>query len=313
MSNVSVPTMRAVSCVPVLQNVRVNATIEKRVQAGLDGQSTILPWTVTDFDSSSLKIVNDLNISDPQVWRKMFPKGTIWGHSPFINRDYTLVNTNWTNESELNDDDIRPASGIASNFFELLASYERSQGRNATSVLDVDELASATIAVYGLFNAELLSHFRVSSQLDDEGAQELTQAQLHTLQARVKPNPRTTFAVVGMLSVVLALLLLIFLTTSSENVLLGEPSKISTQFSLFAGSKVVERLRAEDSDAVWDEKFSLGWWSARGPNGEDFRWGIDIGKLDATTQDYDSLGPSKKRRSLSTMMTFWRGKLARKR
>lgn len=96
MFNVSMPTMRAVSCVPVLQNVRVNATIEKRVQAGLDGQSHVLPWAVTDFDPASLEIVDDLNITDPQVWRKMFPKGTIWGYSPFVNRGNTLVNSTRT-------------------------------------------------------------------------------------------------------------------------------------------------------------------------------------------------------------------------
>lgn len=213
----------------------------------------------------------------------------------------------------MNDDDIRPASGIASNFFELLASYERSQGRNATSVLDVDELASATIAVYGLYNAELLSHFRVSQPLDDENAQIITQAQLHTLQARVKPNPHTTFAVISMLSVVLVLLLLMFLTTASENVLLDEPGKISTQLSLFAGSKVVERLREEGTDAVWDEKFSLGWWAIQGTDGEDFRWGIDIGKLDAALQGYNSAGTSKKRKSLFTILTSWRKRLVRKR
>lgn len=313
MFNVSMPTIRGVSCLPVLQNVRVNATIEKRVQAGLDGQSTILPWAVTDFDPSSLTVVNDLNISDPQVWRKMFPKGTLWGFSPFINRDRTLVNTNWTNESELNDDDIRPASGIASNFFELLASYERSQGREATSVLDVEELASATIAVYGLYNAELLSHFRITNSSTEEGSREVTRAQLHTLQARVKPNPHTTFAVIGMLSAVLVLLLITFLTTASEGILLDEPGKISTQLSLFAGSKIVERLREEESDAVWDEKFSLGWWKTQGPDEEDLRWGIDIGKLDATLQGYESLHPRKKHTWLSSMKTFCGGKFMQKR
>lgn len=308
MFNVSMPTTRAVSCTPILQNVRVNSTVERRVQAGLDGRTTLLPWAVTDFDPSSITLVDELNVTDPQVWRKMVPKGTGWGRSPFVNRDRTLVATNWTNESELNDDDIRPASGIASNFFELLASYELSQGRNATAVLDVKELASATVAVYGVFNAELLSHFRVATPLSTRDEQREAQAQLHTMQARVRPNSRVTFAVIGMLCVVWILLLLTFFTMASENILLDKPGMIRTQLSLFAGSKIVERLRGEDPDLVWDERFSLGWWGPKDTeaDAENVRWGIDIGKLDATLQGYYVPKKKEDRKESSPSILFWR-------
>ncbi|EME40491.1 hypothetical protein DOTSEDRAFT_74156 [Dothistroma septosporum NZE10] len=308
MFNVSLPTIRAVSCTPALQNVEVQATLERKVQAGLDGKVTLLSWAVTDFDTSSIRVTSELNITDIQVLRKLLPRGSTWGHSPSLNPDYSPVKSNFTNKSQLDDDDIRPSAGIASNFFELLAAYESSQGRNSSALLDVRELGAATSAVYGLHNAELLSHFRATSSLSTRATFDERQAQMDTQEARVRPNARTTFAVVGMLCVIWVLLSIIFMTTTSSNVLLSKPGMISTQLSLFAGSEIVERLRGNNPDAVWDEKLSLGWWrpGEREVGDATLRWGIDIGRLDDSLQTTAIPRKTDARRCSLASLTFWR-------
>ncbi|KAK4988238.1 hypothetical protein LTR50_004064 [Elasticomyces elasticus] len=270
--NVSAPTLRGVGCTRTFSAASVEVVFTQTTRTEIGGQDTLLPWSIADYDRSSVRIEEQLSYEWPK-W--LAPYSTIRG-SYFKGMEP---------DGMLDSDTLWPERGSSRNFFEMLATYQHYHVRNLTGLLDVHQLAKATEHLYTAYCVEALTELRYYAHQFGPAAASETQVPgtLTMRQGLVRQDLGVTIALVSLLFLVLLSLIVIFIRFRSSAVLPEAPGSISARMSLLLGSRLVERLVEENvrsvaDSTIWEQRFGLGWWRVDG--GEKLRWGVDVGLLD---------------------------------
>lgn len=287
MFNVTLPTIRAVSCDRSLSLIHANVTLTKDTKVEIDGTTSTLPWSVIAVDVSSASHISTFNATSFPQW--LAPYTAVEGDTiqePYPDEGATGI---------LRGEALRPAGANVQNFFEDIAAYQQFQVGNMSGLLDVEQLATAVEAMYAAYNLQVLTELRPYA-LEISNASASTSSMpaiLLSPQDRVRQDLGTTIAVDVMLFAVLCCLILIFIKFPSRRVVWHEPGSIAAQVSLLQGSFLVKRLTLErpamiKDTAIWSETFGLGWWSVYDEKAgkRALRWGIDIGKLGPELQEH---------------------------
>lgn len=273
MFNVSLPTVRAVSCKRGFTQAKVNVAVSQNTKIGTNGVQTTLPWTIVDYKRNSVIVTGEYKSNIP-IW--MAPPSAQSNH-------YDMGNTG---EGRLYSPTLWPSQGAGpKNFFELIAAYQQYQAGDLTGLLDADQLANASKAMITAYCVQALSELRPYAHNGSQAEPQALIGVLTTQQRRVRQDFAATIALAALLFVVLSTLIVVFVKFPSEPVLPSAPGCIATQMALLSGSRLVKQLREDNVKSVretmiWGETFGLGWWQdagARSPDG--FRWGVDVGKV----------------------------------
>ncbi|KAK5000101.1 hypothetical protein LTR66_001001 [Elasticomyces elasticus] len=271
--NVSAPTLRGVSCTRTFSAASVEVVFTQSTRIDIGGQGTLLPWSVADYDRSSVRIEEQLSYEWPS-WLAPYSMS----RSPYVRGRKA--------DGTLSSGTLWPIRHSSRNFFEVLAAYEYYADKPLKVLLDVHQLAKATEHLYTAYCVEALTELRYYAHQFGPVAASQTQVPgtLTMRQGVVHQDLGVTIALVSLLFLVFLSLLTIFIRFRSSAILPEPPGSISAQMSLLLGSRLVERLVEENvrsvaDSTIWEQKFGLGWWRVDG--GEKLRWGVDVGLLDA--------------------------------
>ncbi|KAF2143122.1 uncharacterized protein K452DRAFT_346847 [Aplosporella prunicola CBS 121167] len=272
--NVSVPTLRGLSCKENITTVEVNVKFKQPTSLDISGNITSLPWTPVSYNRESITHITGVNTTG-RFPMYMAPKSSTTSNSMGAN----LL-------AMLNSSSLWPTTTSSSNFFELLAAYAEYKLNNHTALLDVNDLAKAAEEMYVAVTRELLTERR-SFALDIANAtntKNMTGTMRHH-QTRTKQDLRTTI-ILEVLTTVLFCLLWIMFRFPSRSILPKAPDSIAARLSFLANSALVRHLKEENISSIkktdiWKEKTGLGWWPIQDRSNHEhpitWRWGIDVG------------------------------------
>ncbi|KAK4901799.1 hypothetical protein LTR27_001571 [Elasticomyces elasticus] len=316
MFNTTLPTVRAVVCTRNFDRVSVSASFSQSTQAGLNGSTELLPWSVSSYshESSHTAEHTDGYTFSPKAYNRTTP-GWMYPYYPADDDTAsgssnvgTIANgaTAGGNAVEAVGDTVWPSKATSRNIWQQIAAYQLSQVRASIisdSLLDVDNLAQAAEAVLTTYSVQMLSELRTyTSQLSASHTKRASNTVSVTARRRVPAitQSRTiTYAIAAMLATVI---ICSVLATSvyfprpgrkgRDLHLRVPPGSIAAALELLAGSKLVAELRLKGTrrttdTRIWEGRFRLGWWQDGVPefqsdhvvseNGTTGRrWGIDI-------------------------------------
>ncbi|KAF2144370.1 uncharacterized protein K452DRAFT_295827 [Aplosporella prunicola CBS 121167] len=294
MFNVSLPTLRAVSCLYNVSAVDVNVTFTRNTNLDVGGATVTLPWAPSSYDRESL------------VYRSYMDELSSGALDASGNGDsvsyYPKLTTDKVMAGRLNSTSLWPNSTDTTNVYETVAAYAQYQVGNLSALLDAEQLAEAVSTIQRILGTETLTNARplILEAANASSAKTITGTARHR-QTRINQDVTTTIVLEVLLSVVLACLLWIIYRFPSSSMLPKEPNSIAARLSHFAGSALVRRVRDEgvsrvEETSIWNEKAGLGWWPVSGSEEDSasnqsqehrqWRWGIDVGP-DMVQQDWD--------------------------
>ncbi|BCS08097.1 hypothetical protein ALUC_20467S [Aspergillus luchuensis] len=277
--NVTLPTLRAVSCTRNVSVVNVTASFARPTQASIGGGVQLLPWRPVSVKPESVIYERPYPTEDLYYFQP--PKVTYRRYASGKYRDGTLSgNSLW------------PTHASSRNFFELLATDAQYRVGNLSRLLDVEGLADSASYMYRAYVTQVITQLRAyaANPATAPPANQTLPATFIYQQPRVRQNAANTYALEALLAVQACLALLVFYHFPSQAILPNAPGSIAARFSLLANSRIVRRLRQErvtDMQEVkkWREPAALGWWrddSSEGANST-WRWGVDIGRDDSAS------------------------------
>ncbi|KAK5731953.1 hypothetical protein LTR17_010905 [Elasticomyces elasticus] len=316
MFNTTLPTVRAVVCTRNFDRVSVSASFSQSTQAGLNGSTKLLPWSVSSYSHESSHTAEhpDGYSFSPKAYDRTTP-GWMYPYYPAdddtpsgSSNVGTIANgaTTGGNAVETVGDTVWPSKATSRNIWQQIAAYQLSQVRESIvsdSLLDVDNLAQAAEAVLTTYSVQMLSELRTyTSQLSASHTKRASNTVSVTARRRVPAitQSRTiTYAIAAMLATVIICSVLAASVyfprpgRKGRNLHLRvPPGYIAAAMELLAGSKLVAELRLKGTrrttdTRIWEGRFRLGWWQDGvpefqsdhivGENGTtNRRWGIDI-------------------------------------
>ncbi|GME45467.1 hypothetical protein GTA08_BOTSDO04895 [Neofusicoccum parvum] len=281
--NVTLPTIRAVSCSLALHRLTVNTTYAF--------SASDRTWNPTTFDRATLANRSSLNASAlPSFLR---PYATSANGTALL--DFADITTN--RPGRLQSAALWPTRGSPLNFFELLAAHAQYDLGALPALLDADAFAPAVRTMFTAYTAEMLTELRGAAAAGARAAGVApggVPARLRFRESRVVQDVGSTVALEVLLAVVAACFAWVFVRFPSQALLPRSPGSVAARMALVAGSGLVGRLREGgvrgvgegngEAEAVWRERAGLGWWEevrggARVDGGERrMRWGIDVGE-----------------------------------
>lgn len=271
----ALPSMRGAVCSRNISRVTVDVTLTQSVRPGLNGTSTLLPWAVSAYESSSISDKALLNTSTPGWMSPYFPNNDPATNGYGGNNDPV---SRGGDEAELVSDTFWPSPGTSLNFWEQLAVYQEYQGNNLSEILDVEQLAKAVEAMYTTYSVQMLSELRSYASQVNSGTEKRSVPQEVVVQMRQRKSAMhqslgVTAAIIAMVAAIIVLSFLAALKylplpgygNRKDPLLRTAPGSIASAMSLLAGSRLVRELREQGitrvrQTDVWSNKFGLGWW-----------------------------------------------------
>ncbi|KAK4958358.1 hypothetical protein LTR10_004784 [Elasticomyces elasticus] len=316
MFNTTLPTVRAVVCTRNFDRVSVSASFAQSIQAGLNGSTKLLPWSVSSYshESSHTAEHTDGYTFPPKAYNRTTP-GWMYPYYPAdddtasgSSNVRTIANgaTTGGNAVETIGDTVWPSKATSRNIWQQIAAYQLSQVRESImsdSLLDVDNLAQAAEAVLTTYSIQMLSELRTyTSQLSASHTKRASNTVSVTARRRVPAITQSraiTYAIAAMLATVIICSILAASVyfprpgRKGRNLHLRvPPGSIAAALELLAGSKLIAELRLKGArrttdTRIWEGRFRLGWWQDGVPESQsdhivgengttNRRWGIDI-------------------------------------
>lgn len=280
------PRITSVKCPLTLNTVKVKTTFT----SSLSPNGTV-QWKPTALDKAT--ITNRTAVDPAAIYFK-----SSWLQPQAVSGVLTNILSNSST--------YFPTVGVATNFFELLAVYANNTlhnmtayDNNPTAFIAAVEAVATSYTVQALLEMRPWARAAATPQRHEYYSNETYEAAIEQERNNSMPNitgvltytrervvqdATSTYVLVGLLSMMLACLGLVFLFSPAGPLLPKSPGSIAARMSLIAGSQLVRDLREEripaDLSRMKDAKMSkaarLGWWD-EGHGGE-FRWGVDIGE-----------------------------------
>lgn len=280
------PRITSLKCPLTLNTVEVKTTFTSS-----HSSNSTVQWMPTSFDNGSITnrtVVDPYTVSSKSAWLQ--PQ-TVSGFSTNLLSSSTYF----------------PTNGAAANFFELLAVYANNTlhnmsayDSNPAALLAAVEAVSTSYTVQALLETRAWARAAAAPYRYQYYSDESYERALNTMgpndsmrnitgtltftRERVVQDATSTYVLIGLLSLMLVCLGLVFIFSPTGPLLPKSPGSIAARMSLVAGSQFVRDLREEriprDFSRMKDNNISkaacLGWWTE--DDGRTFRWGIDIGE-----------------------------------
>lgn len=281
-----IPRITSLKCPLTLNTVEVKTTFTSS-----HSSTGAVQWIPTSFDNA---IINRTAVDPYTVAHK-----SAWLQPQVV----TGSSTNLLRNSST----YFPTPGAATNFFELLAVYANNTlhnmsayDSNPTAFFAAVEAVATSYTVQALLETRPWARAAAAPRRYQYYSDESYERALNTTgpndsmrnitgtltftRERVVQDAMSTYVLIGLLSLMLVCLGLVFIFSPTGPLLPKSPGSIAARMSLIAGSQFVRDLREEriprNLSRMKDDKISkaarLGWWTE--DDGRTFRWGIDIGE-----------------------------------
>lgn len=282
-----IPEITSLKCPLTLNTVQVKTTFTSS-----HSSTGAVQWIPTSFDTTMITnrtTVNPYTVASKSGWLQ--PQ-IVPGPSPnLLCRSSTYF----------------PTAGDSTNFFELLAVYANNTlhnmsayDNNSTAFFAAVETVATSYTVQALLETRPWARAAAAPPRNQYYSDEEYERALNTTgpndsmrnitgtltftRERVVQNATSTYVLIGLLSLMLVCLGLVFIFSPTGPLLPKSPGSIAARMSLIAGSQFVRDLREERiprnlsriKDAEISGSARLGWWAE--DDGRTFRWGIDIGE-----------------------------------
>ncbi|KAK8196849.1 uncharacterized protein BKA78DRAFT_292099 [Phyllosticta capitalensis] len=264
----TIPTMVAAVCYSNFSQVNVTTTFSRRISSSSSSSTTIentnaSSWHPIRYNSSTVKRTKI--ISSIPYWLEPLARVTSWT-SPSHYDGVTEM------PGLLDSSSLWPTRGSSTSMFELLAGYASTHGDgNLQNLMNQDFLKEAAESVYTSFATNMLTQLRPLAAHESGDAKPTRfKGKITFPRERVHQDLSSTIAIEVLLGLMALCFVWVALRFPNEAILPKNPGSIAAMATLLAGSKFVERLRAEgvtttaEAGEVMKGQAALGWWPISG-------------------------------------------------